>query len=104
MLKEYFKIEPGAFSVPTFPLFALFDVALGLTIVIPEMDFTRPAAVDPAMLAGLINKYKAVQLFGSPALIDTLSRYGAASGTTLPSLERVISCGCLLYTSPSPRD
>jgi len=93
MLKEYFKIEPGFYSVPTFPLFALFDVALGLTIVIPEMDFSRPAAVDPAMLSGLINKYAAVQLFGSPALVDTLGRYGEKHGETLPSLKRVISCG-----------
>jgi len=93
MLRDYFKIEPGFNSVPTFPLFALFDVALGLTIVIPEMDFTRPAAVNPAMLSGLINKYGAVQLFGSPALLNTLSRYGERSRTMLPSLKRVISCG-----------
>ena len=93
MLKDYFKIEPGFNSVPTFPLFALFDVALGLTIVIPKMDFTRPAAVDPEMLSGLINEHKAVQLFGSPALLDTLSRYGEKSGTRLPALKRVISCG-----------
>lgn len=93
MLKEYFRIEPGFNSVPTFPLFALFDVALGLTIVLPEMDFTRPAAVDAEMLAGLINKYEAAQLFGSPALLDTLSRYGEKQGTSLPSLKRVISCG-----------
>ncbi|MEI7528961.1 MAG: fatty acid CoA ligase family protein [Elusimicrobiota bacterium] len=93
MLKEYFRIEPGYCSVPTFPSFALFDVALGLTIVVPKMDFTRPAAADPAMLSGLINKHKAVQLFGSPALLDTLSRYGERTGTQLPSLTRVISCG-----------
>ncbi len=93
MLKDYFKIEPGFYSVPTFPLFALFDVALGLTIVIPKMDFTRPAAVDPAMLAGLINKHGAAQLFGSPALLDTLGRYGEKSGALLSSLKRVISCG-----------
>ena len=93
MLKEYFGIKPGCYSVPTFPLFALFDAALGLTIVIPEMDFTRPAAADPAMLCGLINEYKAVQLFGSPALIDNLGRYGELTGARLPSLERVISCG-----------
>ena len=93
MLKEYFKIEPGACSVPTFPSFALFDVALGLTIVIPDMDFTRPAAADPAMLSDLINKYKAVQLFGSPALLDTLGRYGEKHGTILPTIKRVISCG-----------
>jgi acyl-CoA synthetase (AMP-forming)/AMP-acid ligase II len=93
MLKEYFSIEPGFYSVPTFPLFALFDVALGLTIVIPRMDFTKPAKADPAMLSELINKYKAVQLFGSPALIDNLSRYGENAGAKLPSLKRVISCG-----------
>lgn len=93
MLKEYFGIKPGFTSVPTFPLFALFDVALGLTIVIPRMDFTRPAAADPAMLSGLINDHKAVQLFGSPALIDNLGRYGERTGVKLPSLERVISCG-----------
>ncbi|PJA11486.1 MAG: peptide synthase [Elusimicrobia bacterium CG_4_10_14_0_2_um_filter_56_8] len=93
MLKKYFQIEPGSASVPTFPLFALFDVALGLTIVIPEMDFTRPAEVDPGMLSGLINKYGAAQIFGSPALIDTLSRYGEKTGAKLPALKRVISCG-----------
>ncbi len=93
MLKEYFRIEPGYCSVPTFPSFALFDVALGLTIVVPKMDFTRPAAADPAMLSGLMNKHKAVQLFGSPALLDTLSRYGERTGTQMPSLTRVISCG-----------
>ena len=93
MLKDYFGIEPGFHSVPTFPLFALFDLALGLTIVLPDMDFTRPAAADPATLSGLINRYGAVQLFGSPALLDTLGRYGERSGTRLDSLKRVISCG-----------
>ncbi|KAF0126697.1 MAG: peptide synthase [Elusimicrobia bacterium] len=93
MLKEYFGITPGFTSVPTFPLFALFDVALGLTIVIPEMDFARPAAADPAMLCRLMNQHGAAQLFGSPALIDNLGRYGERTGTKLPSLERVISCG-----------
>jgi acyl-CoA synthetase (AMP-forming)/AMP-acid ligase II len=93
MLRDYFSISPGGRSVPTFPLFALFDVALGLTIAVPRMDFTRPASVDPEMLSAMIHEHGAEQLFGSPALIDTLSRYGERSGTSLPSLKRVISCG-----------
>jgi olefin beta-lactone synthetase len=93
MLRSYFGIKPGGASVPTFPLFALFDVALGLTIHLPEMDFTRPAAVNPEMLAGLINASGAEQLFGSPALLETLSRYGWKNGVKLPSLNRVISGG-----------
>jgi acyl-CoA synthetase (AMP-forming)/AMP-acid ligase II len=93
MLREYFKIEPGGVSVATFPLFALFDVALGLTTVIPRMDPTRPAQVDPLEIVLPVQKHGAVQLFGSPALLDTVSRYGERHGVCLPSLKRVISCG-----------
>ena len=32
-------------------------------------------------------------MFGSPALIDTVGRYGEANGVKLPSLKRVISAG-----------
>ena len=42
-LKETYGIEPGEIDLPTFPLFALFDPALGMSAVIPEMDPTRPA-------------------------------------------------------------
>ncbi|MBI5239441.1 MAG: AMP-binding protein [Elusimicrobia bacterium] len=93
MLKEHFGIEPGGVSVATFPLFALFDVALGLTTIIPRMDPTRPARVDPLEIVLPIQEHGAVQLFGSPALLDALSRCGERHGVCLPSLRRVISCG-----------
>ena len=43
MMGQAFGIEPGGVDLPTFPPFALFDPALGLTSVIPDMDPTRPA-------------------------------------------------------------
>ena len=93
MLREHLRIEPGEYSVPTFPLFALFDVALGLSAVIPRMDATRPARVDPREVILPIHKHGAVQLFGSPALLDAVGRYGERHGIVLPSLKRVISAG-----------
>jgi acyl-CoA synthetase (AMP-forming)/AMP-acid ligase II len=93
MLREHFQIEPGDYSVPTFPLFALFDVALGLSAIIPRMDPTRPARVDPRELVLPIQKHGAVQLFGSPALLDAVGRYGERHGVCLPSLKRVICAG-----------
>ncbi|MDD5630095.1 MAG: fatty acid CoA ligase family protein [Elusimicrobia bacterium] len=93
MLREHFGIEPGGFSVATFPLFALFDVALGQSTIIPRMDATRPAQVDPLEIALPIQKHGAVQLFGSPALLDTVGRYGERHGVCLPSLKRVLSAG-----------
>ncbi|MBI3565338.1 MAG: AMP-binding protein [Elusimicrobia bacterium] len=93
MLREMFAIAEGEVSVPTFPLFALFDVALGMTAVIPDMDFTRPGSVDPAMIVSLLQRRRAHQLFGSPALIDRVGRFGERHGVALPHLRRVMSAG-----------
>jgi acyl-CoA synthetase (AMP-forming)/AMP-acid ligase II len=93
LLAERFSIAPGGVSVPTFPLFALFDVALGLTAVIPRMDATRPGFVDPMAVIEPIQRHGAVQLFGSPALLDRVGRFGERHGILLPSLRRVLSAG-----------
>jgi acyl-CoA synthetase (AMP-forming)/AMP-acid ligase II len=43
MLRDAFGIAPGGVDLPTFPPFALFDPAMGVTSIIPDMDPTRPA-------------------------------------------------------------
>ena len=89
MMREAFGIEPGGVDLPTFPPFALFDPALGLTSVIPDMDPTRPASADPVRLHDAIWRFGATQLFGSPALMRVLADYGRP----LPTLRRVTSAG-----------
>ncbi|MDX2436002.1 MAG: fatty acid CoA ligase family protein [Acidobacteriota bacterium] len=92
-IREAFSIEPGEVNLPTFPLFALFDPALGMTTVIPDMDPTRPARVDPAKIIEPILEFGVTFMFGSPALLDTVGRWGQERGVTLPTLRRVISAG-----------
>ena len=75
LLRRTFNIEPGEVSLPTFPPFALFDPALGMTTIVPEMDPTRPAEADPEKLVKAINRFKVTNIFGSPALLNTLSNY-----------------------------
>lgn len=89
MLGEAFGIRPGGVDLPTFPPFALFDPALGLTSVIPDMDPTRPAKAEPRRLLDAIGRFDVDQLFGSPALMAVL----AAHGAPLPGLMRVTSAG-----------
>jgi olefin beta-lactone synthetase len=93
LLREAFAIEPGGVDLPTFPPFALFDPALGLTSVIPDMDPTRPATADPRRLIAAIERFGVTQMFGSPALLDTLGRYGERHGRRLESVQRVLSAG-----------
>jgi acyl-CoA synthetase (AMP-forming)/AMP-acid ligase II len=92
-LRELFDIKEGEVSLATFPLFGLFDVALGQTVVIPDMDFTRPGLVDPMAIIVPTQKYRIHQLFGSPALLDRVGRFGAQHGIALPTLKRVMSAG-----------
>jgi acyl-CoA synthetase (AMP-forming)/AMP-acid ligase II len=93
LMRQVYDIRPGEIDLPTFPLFALFAPALGMTSVIPEMDFTRPADVDPAKIIAAIEKFQITTMFGSPALINRVGRYGEAQGIKLPSLKRAISAG-----------
>lgn len=92
-LKAIYGIEPGEVDLCTFPLFALFAPALGMTAVIPEMDPTRPARVDPIKIITAIEQFKVTNLFGSPALINRVGLYGEQRGIKLPTLRRVISAG-----------
>src|SRR5205823_7796383 len=90
-LKKVYGIEPGEVDLSTFPLFALFAPALGMTAVVPDMDPTRPARVDPAKIVAAVEDWGVTNLFGSPALLNAVSRWGAQHGIKLPSLRRVIS-------------
>ena len=97
LIRDQYRIRPGEVDLPTFPPFALFDPALGMTTVLPPMDFTRPAKVDPAMLVSLIREYSVTNLFGSPALMNTLTRHLEAEKIKLPGLKRVLSAGAPVH-------
>lgn len=93
LMRANFGMHPGEVDLPTFPPFALFDPALGMTTVIPVMDFTRPAKADPDMLVSLMETYGVTNVFGSPALMETLSRHVAANDIKLPGIRRMLSAG-----------
>ncbi len=93
ILRALYGIEPGEIDLCTFPLFALFGPALGMTSIIPEMDATRPAQVDPTKILGAIHEFHVTNMFGSPALIRRVGDYGVKTGASLPTLRRAISAG-----------
>ena len=79
---------------PAFPLFGLFNCALGVTTVIPDMDPTRPARVDPRNIVEAdprLERDAGVWLAG-----DLESRRPVLRGAQrlrLPTLRRVLSAG-----------
>ena len=92
-IRDYFSIEPGSVDVSGFPLFALFNCAMGTSTIFPLMDATRPADVDPLNIKDAVDKFQATQSFGSPALWNTVSRYAEKTGLTFPTITKVLSAG-----------
>ncbi|MGM0655776.1 MAG: fatty acid CoA ligase family protein [Thermodesulfobacteriota bacterium] len=92
-IQSHFRIGPDEVDLPTFPLFALFDPALGMTAVIPDMDPTKPALVNPVKIIEAIENHGVTNMFASPALLNRVGQYGRENEIKLPSLRRVVSAG-----------
>jgi olefin beta-lactone synthetase len=91
-IRQTFQIQPGEVDLCTFPLFALFAPALGMTSIVPDMDSTRPANVEPEKIFEAVKSFGVTNLFGSPALLNRVGR-GSGEKQSLPTLRRVVSAG-----------
>lgn len=92
-LQRLYDLQAGVVNVATFAPFALLGPLLGLTTVVPRMDFSRPARANPQLITEAITAYQAEVMFASPALLNTLQRWARPHGVRLPSLTRIISAG-----------
>jgi olefin beta-lactone synthetase len=98
-IQSMYGIEAGGVDLACFPLFALFNAAMGVTTVLPEMDFSRPASVNPEKLLSAANDWKVTQAFASPAVWRVVSEHCTRTGERIPTLRQVFSCG-----APVPGD
>ena len=93
LIRETYAIEPGEIDLPLLPIFALFNPALGMTTIVPEIDPRRPAEVDPAKIVRAIRQENVTNSFGSPTLWRKIGEHCVAEKITLPSLRRVLCAG-----------
>lgn len=94
-IRTRYDIHRGSRDLACFPLFGLFDAVMGVTTIIPDMDPTRPAEVNPRNLIRAARQWEVDQAFGSPALWRTVTRWCEANavGRPFPTLRRVLSAG-----------
>jgi len=67
-IRDQYGIQSGEVDLPMLPIFALFNPGLGMTTVVPEINPSKPATVDPAKIAQAIRQCQVTNSFGSPAL------------------------------------
>ena len=98
-LKLLYDFQEGEVDLACFPLFALFDIAFGMTSVFPDMDATQPAKCDPAKISRAIEETGATTSFGSPAIWRRVLPFCHDQGFKLPGLKRLLMAG-----APVPPD
>ncbi|MCK5686797.1 AMP-binding protein [bacterium] len=99
LLKKLYGFKENEVDLACLPVFALFDVAFGMTCIIPDMDATKPAEVNPANIIEAINDHGVTTSFGSPAIWKTVSSYCLSNCIKLPSIKRILMAG-----APVPGD
>ena len=98
-LGALYGFEAGEVDLCCFPLFALFDVAFGMTSVFPELDVSRPGECDPERIFEAARRSAATTTFGSPAIWRRVVPWCIANGYKLDGLRRVLVAG-----APVPAD
>jgi acyl-CoA synthetase (AMP-forming)/AMP-acid ligase II len=93
LIRDTYDIRPGEIDLPLLPIFALFNPALGMTTIVPEIDPRRPAALDPAAIVQAIRQERVTTSFGSPALWQKIGDHCLAENITLPTVRRVLCAG-----------
>ena len=93
LLQNTFGITQNEIDLPAFPLYALIDILLGVTSVIPDITFPVPGKTDPKKVTDAIQRFNVTNMFASPVVLDILATYGISRSVKLPSLKRIITAG-----------
>jgi acyl-CoA synthetase (AMP-forming)/AMP-acid ligase II len=93
LIRDTYRIEPGEIDLPMLPIFALFNPALGMTTIVPEINPSRPARVDPEKIIQAIRQEGVTNSFGSPTLWRKIVAFSLKHQVALPSLRRVLIAG-----------
>ncbi len=97
LMRDALHIEEGEVDLALLYIFAMFNPALGVTTVIPDMDPTQSAQVNPAYIVEAIQTHGVTNAFGSPTIWKRVVPYCQEHGIRLPSLRRV-----LMASAPVP--
>lgn len=99
IVRDFYGIRPGEIDLPLLPIFALFNPALGMTTITPEMNPSKPATLEPEKIVRAIRQNGVTNSFGSPILWRKIAEYCDARGETLPTIRRILCAGTTVHPS-----
>jgi acyl-coenzyme A synthetase/AMP-(fatty) acid ligase len=93
VMKRTWGLTERDVDLSTFPTFVVGTIAIGMTVVVPDIDPANPGQVDPARIVQAIRDQGTTYTFGPPALWNKVTRHCVAHGIQLPSMRHVLVAG-----------
>ena len=90
-IRDFYAIQPGEIDLPGFPLFGLFNCAMGVTAVIPDIESDPPRAGRSRQDHRGGPRLEGHPAFGSPAIWNRVGRHCEAHAVRLPTIRRILS-------------
>jgi len=82
-LQDHLRLREDDVDLPTLPVFALNNLAVGCTTVLPDFDPRRPADIDPATIHRELVAERVTTTSGSPAFYERLAAWCRGRGERL---------------------
>jgi acyl-CoA synthetase (AMP-forming)/AMP-acid ligase II len=92
-LSAEFPHEDSDVDMPTFPVFALDNLACGIPSIVPRMDFRRVAAVDAGIVSDQMRSCGVTTCTASPPFFDRLAEHRAENPAARHPLRRILTGG-----------
>lgn len=92
-LEEHLDLRPGQVDLGTLPVFALANLAAGVTTVIPGVRLEQPGTLDADALVGIIRRVGPTRLGAAPELLRRVAAVCARERRPIGGITRVTTGG-----------
>jgi len=96
-LQKSLHHRPGATDMTTLPIFALANLASGITSIFPDADMRRPGHIAPRPVLRQLERLAVTTMAASPAFVSCLTAECRRSGERIDRLQRVFMGGAPVF-------
>jgi acyl-CoA synthetase (AMP-forming)/AMP-acid ligase II len=93
VIRQEFPAQRGDVDMTTFPVFALSNLAAGVTTVIPPVDLRRIGRADADAVLRDIREFGVTTIAASPPLFDRVATQLQRTGASAPPVRRIVTGG-----------
>ncbi|HEV8355516.1 MAG TPA: fatty acid CoA ligase family protein [Gemmatimonadales bacterium] len=93
LVREVCAWREGMSAVMCYAPFVAYALADGLTAILPDIDFSQPAAARPSRIVEALTAHRAECAFASPIVWMHLVRHCEKEHVKLPDLRRAVASG-----------